>query len=62
MGFNVTLVSDAGTPCLSDPGYILVDKCIQGGVDVFSIPGPSGTKTSLFSHFIKSLVIRISER
>lgn len=28
-GLNITLVSDAGTPTISDPGYLLVDKCIK---------------------------------
>ena len=43
LGFNMTLVSDAGTPTISDPGHILVNKCIESGIEVFSIPGPNGT-------------------
>ena len=42
MGFNVTLVSDAGTPTISDPGYILVNECIINGIEITSLPGPSG--------------------
>lgn len=45
LGFNVTLVSDAGTPCISDPGYVLVDRCLASGIDVFSVPGANGTLT-----------------
>jgi 16S rRNA (cytidine1402-2'-O)-methyltransferase len=41
LGFNITLVADAGTPTISDPGYLLVNKCIQSGVEIFSLPGPS---------------------
>jgi len=37
----VSLISDAGTPTISDPGNILIKKCIENNLDVFSIPGPS---------------------
>lgn len=38
-GKSVALVSDAGTPIISDPGYILVKECVEGGVEVESLPG-----------------------
>lgn len=38
-GKAITLVSDAGTPCISDPGNILVSKCIEEGIEIISIPG-----------------------
>src|SRR5918911_3392843 len=37
---NVALVTDAGTPLVSDPGYRLVPSCIQAGVTVGALPGP----------------------
>lgn len=40
-GKNIALISDAGMPCISDPGYILVKKCRDIGVDIEVIPGAS---------------------
>jgi len=46
-GNSVALVSDAGTPCISDPGYRIVNLAKQTGVEVVSIPGPSAVTAAL---------------
>ncbi len=44
---KIALVSDAGTPLLSDPGYRLVRACIEAGVNIEVLPGPSAAMTAL---------------
>lgn len=44
---NVAIVSDAGTPCISDPGYILVNAAVQEGIEVIGICGPCAATTAL---------------
>lgn len=46
-GQKVALVSDAGTPAVSDPGYKLIRECIKMGFKIESIPGPSSVITAL---------------
>jgi len=46
-GEDVALVSDAGTPLVSDPGYRLVTACIDAGVRVSPVPGPSAVMAAL---------------
>ena len=46
-GEAVALVSDAGTPLVSDPGYKLVRECVAAGVGVTALPGPSAPLTAL---------------
>ena len=44
---RVALVTDAGTPLVSDPGYRLVRACIESGVEIEVLPGPSALTTAL---------------
>ena len=43
----VSLISDSGTPAISDPGRIIVEECIKNKIDVFPIPGPSAVSTAI---------------
>lgn len=46
-GKSVALVSDAGTPGISDPGYTIIKLCIDNNIAVVPIPGPSGVIAAL---------------
>ena len=46
-GDSIALVSDAGTPCISDPGYRIVNLAKQSGIEVVSVPGPSAVTAAL---------------
>jgi 16S rRNA (cytidine1402-2'-O)-methyltransferase len=46
-GAKVVLISDAGTPAISDPGYRLIQACIDRGLDIEVLPGPSAVTTAL---------------
>mgnify|MGYP001160856133 CR=1 FL=1 len=66
LGKIVSLVSDAGTPAISDPGTILINECLKKNVSVFPIPGPSAVSAAVsisgFSqkYFLaKSIIIQL---
>lgn len=46
-GKNVALITDAGTPGISDPGEELVKQCYEAGIEVTSLPGPAAVVTAL---------------
>ena len=46
-GKLISLISDAGTPSISDPGLVLVNECIKNNLNIFSIPGPSAVTTAV---------------
>ena len=43
----VSLVSDAGTPGISDPGAILIRQCVEERIDIYPLPGPSAVSTAV---------------
>jgi len=47
LGKNVALITDAGTPAISDPGEVLVAFCHEAGIRVTSLPGPAACITAL---------------
>ncbi len=46
-GQNIALITDAGTPAISDPGEVLVRMCQEAGITVTSLPGPAALITAL---------------
>lgn len=46
-GINIALITDAGTPGISDPGEDLVRMCYEAGIEVTSLPGPAACITAL---------------
>ena len=48
-GLNVALISDAGTPGISDPGFLLVRTCVQEGIEVQTLPGATAFVPALVS-------------
>lgn len=46
-GISIALITDAGTPAISDPGEVLVRMCMDAGITVTSLPGPAACITAL---------------
>ena len=46
-GFVISLITDAGTPAISDPGSLLINECIKNDIDVLPIPGPSSVTAAM---------------
>ena len=43
----ISIISDAGTPAISDPGRVLINKCIEKNINIYSIPGPSAVSAAI---------------
>ena len=43
----VSIISDAGTPCVSDPGSILINECVKNGINIYPIPGASAVTAAV---------------
>ena len=46
-GAAVSLISDAGTPTISDPGSILINECVKNNINIFPLPGPSSVSLAI---------------
>jgi len=46
-GFIISLISDAGTPGISDPGTILINECIKNGIEIIPLPGASAVSSAI---------------
>ena len=43
----ISLISDAGTPAISDPGRIIINECVKNKINIYPIPGPSAVSTAV---------------
>ncbi|MDC3174569.1 16S rRNA (cytidine(1402)-2'-O)-methyltransferase [Candidatus Pelagibacter sp.] len=46
-GKSISLISDAGTPAISDPGSTLINECVKNNINIIPIPGPSAVATAI---------------
>ena len=46
-GKIISLICDAGTPCISDPGSILINECINNDIKIYPVPGPSAVTVAV---------------
>jgi 16S rRNA (cytidine1402-2'-O)-methyltransferase len=55
-GETIALISDAGTPSISDPGAILVNECVKNNIKIIPIPGPSACcNSSINKRFFRKI-------
>ena len=54
-GLKIALVSDAGTPSISDPGFLLIRACIQNDITISCLPGPTACITALVKSGLPSV-------
>ena len=43
----ISLISDAGTPCISDPGNVIINYCIKKNIKIYTVPGPSAVTAAI---------------
>ena len=43
----ISIISDAGTPSISDPGRVLVNECLKNNINIIALPGPSAVTTAI---------------
>ena len=43
----ISLISDAGTPAISDPGRIIINECVKNKINIYPVPGPSAVSTAV---------------
>ena len=43
----MSLITDAGTPVLSDPGNFIINECVKNGIKIFTVPGPSAISAAV---------------
>ncbi len=53
-GLKVSLISDAGTPGISDPGFLLARECVENGIDVETLPGATAFVPALVNSALPS--------
>jgi 16S rRNA (cytidine1402-2'-O)-methyltransferase len=60
-GYIISLISDAGTPSISDPGAILIKECIKNNIEIIPLPGASAviSAVSISVDFLKNFFFMV---